>query len=134
MTYMQLLLERLQNPMFSASYYFLGLAVFLIAAMACLTRGKQINRHIELDLEDLRAASIGMVMAGSKPSWNEIRSLWMNWYASCQEKAIVKQRAVYSWARTLALCAVLCLIGVLLEAEFDKQITVQTIWHNFFPG
>ena len=105
--------------MFSATFYFLGLAGFLIAASVCLTRGKQAGRHIELDLEDLRAASMGLVLAGNKPSWSEIRSLWMNWYASCQEKAVFKQKAIYSWARTLALCAALCLIGVLLEAEFD---------------
>ncbi len=34
---------------------------------------------------------------------------------------------MYSWSRTLAMCSALCLIGVLLEAEYDKPISVSTI-------
>ena len=120
--------------MFSATFYFLGLAGFLIAASACLTRGKRANQHINIDLSDLHAASMGLVVAGNKPTWNEIRSLWMKWYASCQEKAILKQQATYSWARTLALCAALCLIGVLLEVEFDERISAARVWSNLFPS
>ena len=66
-----------------------------------------------VDLADLRAASVGLLTVGRKPTWDEIRSLWMMWYARCQEKAIVKQKAIYSWARTLALCAVMCMVGAL---------------------
>jgi hypothetical protein len=121
-------------PMFSATYFFLGLAGFLIAAMACLTRGKRAGQHIELNLDDLRAASMGLIMAGHKPSWNEIRSLWMKWYATCQENAVIKQKAIYSWARTLALCAVLCLVGVLLESEYDEQISFRHIYSDWFQS
>jgi len=118
-------------PMFSATFYFLALAGFIIAAMACLTHGKRAAQHVELDLNDLRSASMGLVLAGQKPTWNEIRSLWMKWYATCQEKAIQKQKAIYSWARTLSLCAVLCLIGALMEAEFDAKITLRRIFDEW---
>lgn len=115
-------------PMFSATFYFLGVAGFIVAASACLSRGKQVGRRIEVDLSDLHAASVCLVTAGNKPTWDEIRALWIKWYARCQEKAILKQKAIYSWARTLALCAVLCLMGVLLEAEFDEHVSVRGIW------
>jgi hypothetical protein len=117
--------------MFTATFYFLGLAGCVVAASACLTLGRRAGRRLDVDLSDLRAASISILTAGKKPSWDEIRALWMKWYARCQEKAMQKQQATYSWARTLALCAVLCLIGVLLEAEFDQRISVRHIWAGF---
>jgi hypothetical protein len=117
--------------MFSATFYFLGLAGFIVAATACLAHGRRVSRHLEVDLNDLRAASVGLLTAGNKPTWDEVRALWMKWYARCQEKAISKQQAVYSWARTLALCAVLCLVGALLEAELDDTISVRRILAGF---
>lgn len=118
--------------MYAATFYFLGLAGCIVAAMACLTRGRRAGQHCELDLEDLHSASMSLVMAGTKPTWNEFRSLWMIWYAKCQQKAIVRQKAIYSWARTLSLCAVLCLIGVLLEIHFDKHLSLTEIISEFF--
>jgi hypothetical protein len=117
--------------MFSATFYFLGLAGFIVAASACLTMGRRIGQRIEVDLADLRVASVGLLTAGRKPTWDEIRSLWIVWYARCQEKAIAKQKAIYSWARTLALCAVMCIVGAILEAEFDEPITVSGILAGF---
>ena len=76
-------------------------------------------------------------MAGKKPiwdekaKWHEMKATWMEWYARCQEQAILKRKTMYSWARTLALCAVLCLVGVLLEAEFDQSISVRGILAGF---
>ena len=89
------------------------------------------GQRVEVDLADLHVASVGLLTAGRKPTWDEIRSLWMMWYARCQEKAIVKQKAIYSWARTLALCAVMCIVGALLEGEFDEPITVSRIMAGF---
>jgi hypothetical protein len=113
--------------MFSATWYFWGLSGFLFTAIICLTRGKRACRHVEVDLADLRMASLCLVSAGTKPTWRAIRTMWMKWYLQCQDAAIRKQRVLYSWSRTLALCAVLCLIGVLLEAEFDRPISVSEI-------
>ena len=117
--------------MFGATFYFLGLAAFIVGASACLTMGKRVGRRVEVDLADLRVASVGLLTAGRKPTWDEIRSLWMMWYARCQEKAVVKQKAIYSWARTLALCAVMCIVGALLEGEFDEPITASRILAGF---
>jgi hypothetical protein len=56
-----------------------------------------------------------------------MKIIWMQWYSQCQEKALLKQKATYSWARTMALCAALCLIGVVLEATFDEPITLAQV-------
>jgi hypothetical protein len=118
-------------PMFAATWYFLGLAGCLFAALLCFTRGKQAGRSVQVDLADLRVASLCLVSAGSKPTWHAIRTMWMKWYLQCQQTAIRKQKAMYSWSRTSALCAILCLVGVLLEAEYDKPISASTILSGF---
>jgi hypothetical protein len=66
-----------------------------------------------------------------KVRWSNMRAMWMQWYDRCRKNAILKQKAIYSWARTLALCALLCLVGVLLEAEFDQPITLRTVLAGF---
>jgi hypothetical protein len=117
--------------MFTAAFYFVGLAGFIVGASACLTLGRQAGKRVEVDLADLRTASIGLLTAGRKPTWDEMRAMWMKWYAQCQEKAVLKQKATYSWARTLALCAMLCIVGVLLEVEFDEPISAPRILASF---
>jgi len=117
--------------MFSVTFYFLGLAGFMVAASACLTMGRRVGQRVEVDLADLHVASVGLLTAGRKPTWEEIRSLWMMWYARCQEKAVAKQKAIYSWARTLALCAVMCIVGALLEGELDEPITMSHLLAGF---
>ena len=117
--------------MFAATWYFLGLAGCLLATLLCFTRGKKAGRRVEVDLADLRVASLCLVSAGSKPTWHAIRAMWMKWYLQCQHTAVRKQKAMYSWSRTSALCAVLCLIGVLLEAEYGKPISASTILAGF---
>jgi hypothetical protein len=117
--------------MFSATFYFLGLAGFIVAASACLSVGRRAGRRAQLDLADLHSASVSLVTLGRKPSWEELRSLWMVWYARCQESAVARQKAIYSWARTLALCAVLCIIGALLEGEFDEPISLSRVLSGF---
>ena len=113
--------------MFAATWYFLGLAGFLATALACFARAKQAGRRVEVDFADLRVASLCLASAGSKRTWRAVRMKWMNWYLHCQAMAQRKQKTMYSWSRTLAMCSALCLIGVLLEAEYDKPISASTI-------
>lgn len=133
----------------TASFYFLGLAVFILAASVCLCRGVRAGHCVEVDLDILRAASVCLPTGrravaddtsstlykemawDEKAKWSDIKAMWRQWYARCHEKAILKQKATYSWARTLALCALLCLVGVFLEAEFDQPITLRTILAGF---
>ena len=135
--------------MFTASFYFLGLAGSILAAAFFLTKGWRAGRCVEVDLDTLRAVSICLptdrgaaleekvskiykeLMWDKKARWTNLKTMWRRWYALCQEKAIQKQKAMYSWSRTMALCSVLCLIGVLLEAEFNQPITIRTILTGF---
>jgi hypothetical protein len=117
--------------MFSATFYFLGAAAFILSATACLTVGKRMSRNAKVDISDLREASLSVLTSGQNPTWDQVRALWIKWYARCQEKAVLKQKAIYSWARTLALCAILCVIGVLLECEFDEPISFSRILSGF---
>jgi hypothetical protein len=135
--------------MFTASFYFLGLAGSILAAAFFLTKGWRAGRCVEVDLDTLRAVSICLptdrsaalegtfskiykeLMWDKKVKWTNLKAMWQRWYALCREKAIQKQKAMYSWSRTMALCSVLCLIGVLLEAEFDQPITMRTVLTGF---
>ena len=135
--------------MFTASFYFLGVATSILAALLFLTRGKRAGKRAEVDLDTLHAAAICLptgrrateeLLSSSmfkELSWDEkaklsdLKSFWGQWYDRCKKKALMKQKALYSWARTMALCSVLCLIGVLLEAEFNQPITLQNVLNGF---
>jgi hypothetical protein len=135
--------------MLTISCYFLGLAVSILAASVCLAKGRRAGKCVEVELDALRAASICMPTGrreieddaiatmykqlswDEKAKWSNVRAMWTRWYSICQEKAVLKQKAIYSWARTLSLCALLCLVGVFLEAEFDQPITFRTILTGF---
>jgi hypothetical protein len=116
--------------MFAATFYFLGGAGCILAAMVCLTKGRRVTQRVEVDLSDLKAASVSLLMAGKRPSWDEMRGLWMQWYARCQAKAFAKQQSIYSWARTLVLCAAICLIGIVVQVELDEQVSISRVWEN----
>jgi hypothetical protein len=134
--------------MFTASFYFLGLAASIVGALCCLKLGRHSGKCVEVELDALRAVSV-CLPTGRRPTdtaitamykeltWDEkaklsdMKAIWMGWYERCRRKAFLKQKALYSWARTLSLCAMLCLMGVLLEAEFNQPITIRTILAGF---
>jgi hypothetical protein len=135
--------------MFTASFYFLGVAASIFAALVFLKSGKKAAKQVKVDLDTLHAASVCLPTGRRAPqevlsssmfkelSWEEkaklsdLRSFWLQWYERCKKKAVEKQRALYSWARTMALCSALCIIGVCLEAEFSQPITLQNILNGF---
>lgn len=143
--------------MHTAALFFLGIAAFIVAALACLSKGKRAGQRVEVkragqrvevDLEDLLGASIwltagrrtadGTTMTrdkeltwDKKADWQVMKAIGMQWYCHFREQAIVKKKAMYSWGRTLALCAALCLVGVLLEVEFGEPISIDTVLPDF---
>ena len=138
-----------EGPMLTISFYFLGLAAFIVAALFCFSRGKRAGKCGEVELDTLRAASICLptgkrestdtatIAMYKKMAWDEkiklsdIKTIWLQWYERCKRRAIKRQKTMYSWARTLTVAALLCLVGVLLEAEFDQPITMRTILAGF---
>jgi hypothetical protein len=134
------------NSMFIAVFYFLGLAAFVLAASVCLSKARRAGKSVDVDLSALQSASfcLSALKRGAadgttdqEPTWDEaakwqeMKAIWMQWYAQCREKSLLKQEATYSWVRTLALCAALCLVGVVLEATFGEPITVDRIIAGF---
>jgi hypothetical protein len=135
--------------MITLSYYFLGLATFILAATVCLAKGRRASHVAEVEIENLRTLSVCLPMPRQpaaedaaaimykglsweeKAKWSHTKAMWLQWYTRLQEEAILRQKAIYSWARTLSLCALLCLVGVLLEAEFDQPITIRTVLAGF---
>jgi hypothetical protein len=135
--------------MFTLTFIFLGIAGLLVAALFCVSAGKRARQYAEVDFDTLRAAAAcisgGRRVAADgattttdneptqdeKAKWQEMKAAWMECYGRCQEKAILKQKAMCSFARTLALCAVLSLAGVLLEVAFGEPISMGNIVAGF---
>jgi hypothetical protein len=147
--FISLLVGLREGTMLIVSYYLLGLAVSVLAASVCLSTGRRAGKCVEVDLDALHAASVCLPTGGRVAAdgiataifkdltWDEkarlsnIRGIWTQWYDRCRKRAILKQKSMYSWARTLALAAVLCLMGVLLEAEFDQPVTIGNVLAGF---
>jgi len=135
--------------MLTISFYFLGLAVSILATLICFSTGKRAGKRVEVELDALHAAAVCLptgkratadaaaaamykeLTLDEKIKLSDIKTIWIQWYERCKKKAVEKQKAMYSWTRTLALAAALCLIGVLLEAEFDQPITIRTVLAGF---
>lgn len=132
-------------PMFTATMYFLGLAGFIVAALACLSKGRSTPRSVEVELPALRTAAVCFLAgcraadrgsssadvaaaAEEKAKWREMKALWLQWYDHCQEQAVLKRQALLSWGRTLVVCSLLCLVGVYLEVHFDEPISIGKIF------
>jgi hypothetical protein len=134
---------------FTLACVFLGIAGLLVAALSCLSVGRRARQYAEVDFDTLRAASVciseGRRAAADgatattdneptqdeKAKWQEMKAVWMQCYGRCQEKAILKQKAMCQLASTLALCAMLSLVGVLLEVVFCEPISIRNIVAGF---
>lgn len=134
--------------MLTATAYFLGIAGFIAAALVCLTKGRRSSSRIEVDLPVLRTAAV-CFLSGCRAAdrghaaaavnqdksaeehltkWREMKSLWLQWYAHCQDRALLKRKTFLSWGRTMVVCALLCLVGVVFEVHFDEPISLNRIF------
>ncbi|MEN6450147.1 MAG: hypothetical protein ABFC96_06630 [Thermoguttaceae bacterium] len=129
--------------MFTIAFCFLGIAGFIVAALACVWMAGKSDPSISVDVGGLHAAAACIseeMAAGDVPSVGdrsatpearakrrEAKELWMEWYAKCVEEVASRQKAFYSWARTLALCAAMSLVGVVMEAYYGEPISLSGI-------
>ena len=136
--------------MVTAMAYFLGIAGFIVAALTCLSLGRRSGRHIEVDLPVLRTAAVcflsgcraadrGHAAAADNQDetaqenltkWREMKTLWLQWYVHCQDRAMLKRKTLLSWARTMVVCALLCMLGIYIEVHFDEQISLNGIFNG----
>jgi hypothetical protein len=111
--------------MYAATLCFLGIAGLILVASSCLSMGKQAAAT------DRRATMSKRPTWDQKAEWPEIKATWMRWYAQCQAWEAPKQSATLSWGRTMALCAGLCLVGIVLKVKLDEQMSASRIRSDF---
>lgn len=114
--------------MFTAIYLFLGIGGFLVLALTCLSTEEPAadgpsptNQHNRLTWS-------------KSAKWPEIRAAWLEWYVRTHEIKAPKRKAMLSWGRTMALCAAICLVGIVLAVELDeRESAVSRIWSSYKP-
>ena len=43
---------------------------------------------------------------------------------------MLKRKTLLSWARTMVVCALLCMLGIYIEVHFDEQISLNGIFNG----
>jgi hypothetical protein len=106
--------------MFTATFFFLGLAVCLFAGLFCwsLARAAKTTKGPNMPAEE-------------KAAWDQIKNAIIELHSRYESTETPKQKTLRSWAGTCIICAGLCMIGILLEAEYDKLITPESIFSSW---
>jgi SAM-dependent MidA family methyltransferase len=107
--------------MFAALLFLLGFAGCLFAGLVCFSLAK----FVKWD-------------SGSRSSpeytaiWNEFKTA-IKMYSQNTPEESPTEKALRSWTGTLVICAGLCMIGILLEVDYGRPITPESIAAGFFP-
>lgn len=98
-------------------FFFFGLALCLFAGVVCLALAKSMKGtpHEHLSADDRLA-------------WYQIKAAMRDLYSRYEIRETPLQHSLRSWAGTLVICAGLCLIGIVLEVEYDQRISVDNIF------
>jgi hypothetical protein len=107
--------------MFAASLFFLGLAVCLFASLTCFTLAK----FVKWDRTSQSSPEYAAV-------WNQIKTA-VKMYSQNQPEESTTQKTLRSWTGTLVICAGLCMIGILLEVNYDRPISADSVIAGFVP-
>jgi hypothetical protein len=100
--------------MFVATFFFLGLAVCIFAGLICFTLARTAKQNVQLPPNE-RAA------------WNRLKIAIMELYSRYESTETPKQKALRSWTGTLAICAGLCMIGIVMEVRYNTMITTRSV-------
>lgn len=106
--------------MLTAALFCFGVAAFIVAASVCLSIGRLLRVNAVAALDKKREWD-------GKTTWEDMKAAFLVYYMRCQEKEAANRKRVLSWARTLLICAVLCLIGLGVQIEFDETASLQQI-------
>jgi hypothetical protein len=99
--------------MFYASLFFLGLSVCIFAGLLCFALARSVKR-----------LPSNQPFPSEKAAWNQIKVAILDLYSRFDNEETVRQKALRSWSGTLVICAGLCLIGILLEVQYNQPITI----------
>jgi hypothetical protein len=105
--------------MFTATFFFLGLALCIFTGLVCFAMARS-----------LRAASVANTIQPSpdeKAAWERLKKALMELHSRYEGVETSKEKVLRSWAGTLVICSGLCMIGVLLETRYDTFINVKSV-------
>ena len=102
--------------MFYASLFFLGLSLCIFAGLLCFAMGRSVKRFPSTQ-----------PFPSEKAAWNQIKVAIMDLYMRFDHEDTPRQKALRSWTGTLVICAGLCMIGILLEVQYNQPITIDYI-------
>jgi hypothetical protein len=105
-----------EKTMFFASLFFLGLSVCIFACLICFALARSVKR-----------APSNMPFPSEKAAWNQIKIAIADLYSRFDHEETPKQKSLRSWAGTLIICAGLCMIGILLEVQYNQPITIEYV-------
>jgi len=107
--------------MVSATFFFLGLAICIFAGLICFSVAKSIQK------KERQADRANQPAIDEKVAWLQIKSALADLYSRYELRESPKQKALRSWAGTLVICAGLCMIGILLEVEYNQFISFDQV-------
>jgi hypothetical protein len=108
--------------MFAATMFFLGLAICIFGGLICFWMAKF-----------SKSAKTADQTPNETAAWNQIKTALIGLYSQYENKETSRQKVLRSWAGTLVICAGICMIGVLLEVEYNQRISMDTIISGFVP-
>ena len=105
--------------MFTATFFFLGLAVCILAGLVCFAMARS--------LKTANAAAAIQPSPDEKAAWERLKKALVELHSRYEGVETAKEKTLRSWAGTLVICSGLCMIGILLETRYDQLITVKSV-------
>jgi hypothetical protein len=112
--------------MFTATFFFLGLAVCILAGLVCFALSRS--------LKAANAAAAIQPSPDEKAAWERLKKALVELHSRYEGVETAKEKMLRSWVGTLVICAGLCMIGILLETRYDDAISVKSVVSGLVGG
>jgi len=109
--------------MFTATIFFMGLALCIFASLICFGTAKTIKVNHAMQPPSFE-----------KATWSQIQAALVDLYSRYESRESARQKALRSWAGTLTICSGLCMIGILLEVRYNELISVKSVVGGLVGG
>jgi hypothetical protein len=102
-----------------ATFFFLMLSICIFAGLICYSMSRSI-----------KMARADHMSTHEKAAWDQIKTAIWELHSRYESTETPKQKALRSWAGTLVICAGLCMIGIVMEAQYNSFISPRTVISN----
>jgi hypothetical protein len=103
--------------MFTATFFFFALAVCLVAGLVLFSLVQSCKPAVDVDSPN-----------GGTSAWSRCKSALAHLHSTKTADNAPTHKALRSWAGTLLICSGLCMIGVVLEAEYGGRISSNSVF------